>query len=351
MVNFGQATYIDGTVVPGAELRRNTQRDTGSGSGVVRPGDLKITQMDTPGPGVKVAVGDALIQSRAPGSERETYGVPLVTAQIYMGDGGAGLPGTGSQVPPEGYRRDFIFLEMLDPGLPTSYTPKEDWPAGQSVKLSVIQNVGPAARKMADIPALASVTGEGLAAIKYLPSTATVTNAMIEDLREVQNPRTRTEVRSMNLTGADKKYINKTTPYPAGGQTWPAQAEDIGIDLKIPEWATVVKIESTIYQAWVPAKGSSFGEFWVQMAPSAHPDNRKTQPGRWDIDELSAQHRTTNGLSDTIRIPPSLRGTTQKFYPRANVLGGNGEGANANTLAADFATSFNLTCVFQEEAD
>ena len=105
MVTFDQATYIDGTVNPGAILRRNTQRDAGTGSGVLRPGDLKITQLDTPAAGVKIALGDALIQSRASGAERQTYGVPLSTSQNYLGDAGTGLPGTGSSVPPGG-RRD-----------------------------------------------------------------------------------------------------------------------------------------------------------------------------------------------------------------------------------------------------
>lgn len=76
MVDFGAPYAMDGTIIPGAGLRRQLQRDVGTGSGVVRPGDLKITQMTPPGAGVKIAAGDDLIQSGDPGANRETYGIP-----------------------------------------------------------------------------------------------------------------------------------------------------------------------------------------------------------------------------------------------------------------------------------
>lgn len=314
MVDFGQATYIDGTVIPGAELRRNTQRDAGEGSGVARPGDLKITQMDTPGAGVKIAVGDALIQSRAPGAGRETYGVPLVTSQNYVGDAGSGLPGTGSSVPVDGYRRDMFFLEVLDPGLPTFYTPQAEWPAGQSVKLSVIQNVGPTARRIEDVPALANVTGLALAAAKYPPSTATVTDAMLEDLREVHSPRSKRVLRAVNLSAVQR--LSTTAAYPTGGTTFPAEFTGEAGKIRVPLWATRVRVVMTWGSVRFAGTSTAAGLMWVQMGQNVHPDVRRTNAGSFDANPGS---RDTWIVADTIDVPESMRGTDEWFFPRANL--------------------------------
>lgn len=344
MVDFGQATYIDGTVIPGSELRRVTQRDTGDGSGVVRPGDLKITQMDVPGAGVKVAVGDALIQSRAPGAGRETYGVPLTTAQNYLGDAGTGLPGTGSSVP-SGGRRDMVFLEILDVGLPTFYTPQVDWPAGQSAKLSVVQNVGASAQRVEDVPALANVTGYALAVITYPASTATVTNAMIEDLREVHSPREKTVLRAFGLTDAENgvQSITNTTAYP-GGQAWPSATITEGFDLEIPLWAAEAVVIMTVAGARIPGSGEAVGRHWVRIGTPSDPDARSSQPTAWDVAETASDHRTAFVTGDTIYLPPALRGKTKRFYSRANRL----VGTTAAAPKADFGTTVIMQVTFRE---
>lgn len=344
MVDFGAPYAMDGTIIPGEGLRRQLQRDVGAGSGVVRPGDLKITQMTPPGAGVKIAAGDDLIQSGDPSKERETYGIPLFTDQNYMGDDGQGLPGTGSQVP-SGGRRDLVFHEVLDPGLPKYFTPKENWPEGASSKLSVIQNVPKSAKRIEDVPALAGVTGYALAAITYPADTATITNAMIEDLRVVQNPRTVTEMRSMNMTV--KQILTGTNPYPTGGMTFPAETQDMGIDLDVPRWATIVKITAIWGSVAIPS-GNASGQMWVQVAGAPNPDNFKTQAGGYNAIDNGGFSRETWMVSDTKKLPASMRGTRQRFYPRARV---DGAVPAAQRPWADWGTSFVLLVVFQEVAD
>lgn len=361
MVNFGQATYIDGTFIPGAELRRNTQRDAGPGSGVIRPGDLKVTQMDVPGAGVKIAVGDALIQSRAPGAERETYGVPLTVAQNYLGDAGTGIPGTGSSVP-SGGRRDMLFVEVLDPGLPTFYTPQVDWPAGQSLKLSIIQNVGATAQHVEDVPALANVTGESVAIITYPASTATITNAMISDPRRLHSPREKTVVRAFGMGETPQKLTNNTA-YP-GGVTWPGETlAETNFALDIPEWATQATIIMTVSGVQMnnveTLGGDAAGWFWVQVGINSDPDVRRTEQTRWDADAKAAQHRTVFRTADTITIPAGMRGAVRRFYPRGNVTserqapGTTYSGPRADNPfipfpIADSGSSVDLMVVFRE---
>ena len=315
MVTFDQATYIDGTVNPGAILRRNTQRDAGTGSGVLRPGDLKIAQLDTPGAGVKIAAGDALVQSRAPGAERETYGVPLSTSQNYLGDAGTGIPGTGSSVP-SGGRRDMVFLELLDPGLPTSYTPEVDWPEGQSVKLSIVQNVGDSALRIEDVPALANVTGYALALITYPASTATVTNAMITDLRALAHPRSERVLRSVDLT--EDKFLTSTAVYP-DGQVFPTELSGGEALIKIPEFATHVRVVATWASVRFPAGTNALGNFWVQISSNADPDKIVTPLGSFDAPGVGNQFRESWVKGATVAIPVSKRGKTHNVYPKARL--------------------------------
>lgn len=332
MVDFGQATYIDGTVIPGSELRRVTQRDTGDGSGVVRPGDLKITQMDVPGAGVKVAVGDALIQSRAPGAGRETYGVPLTTAQNYLGDAGTGLPGTGSSVP-SGGRRDMVFLEILDVGLPTFYTPQVDWPAGQSAKISVVQNVGASAQKVEDVPALANVTGYALAVITYPASTATVTNAMITDLRVVQSPR-RSEVvfARPRVGGDDGPQMYLTATVASGGEYFPGGA---GIpntfEVDVPAWATRMVLDASWMGMYYAASQNPIGRYWIEYGdeykPHTWPNNRQyefaTQQFGFNAPGIADVSSDYWGLMDEVPVPAKLRGKRITIAFKAGKSAGN----------------------------
>lgn len=338
MVDFMTPYAVDGSVIPGAGLRRHLHNSTSGAAGVVRPGDLKITALNTPGPGVQVAAGDDLVPCRAPGRERETYGVPLSAAQDYMGDSGEGLPGTGSS----GGRRDMIIHEITDPSLPRTYTPSTEIPEGVYSKISVVPGVPSGAKTVADVPALNDVTCYALAAINYPASTATIQNAMIEDLREVAQPNIRTDVREYSLEPDDgDPAITNTT---VDGQTWPQRVDSAWADVPIPEWATHVRVVMTWNGVRVPA-GNSGGRIWVQLAPLAHPDNRRTQHIAWDTDNTNVS-RETYRATGTIAIPEGLRGTSQRFYPRAYRT--HGTTAQAPRLTA--SSSIDLLVEFTERA-
>lgn len=353
MVDFGAPYAMDGTTISGLELRRQLQREAGTGSGVARAGDLKITQMDTPGPGVRIAAGDDLIQCRAPGRDRETYGIPLLTSQDYMGDAGTGLPGTGSGTPDPVtgiLRRDMIIHEVLDPDLPRHYTPRAEWPAGAVSKLSVVPGVALSAKTVDDVPELNDVTCVELLAINYPPSTATITDAIVEDLRRVQSPKTEIVVKAFNVTGAGTQFLTSRTAYPSGGQTFPIEAETAGdLDVDIPWWATEIKYIATFSQLYAKGGQHALGDFWIQVGASADPNNIKLTPARWDVDEQSAGHRLVCRVAHTEPIPENLRGTRKRFYPRMN-MHPNSVAGNTH-IKADWATSIDMILVFQEVPD
>lgn len=338
MVDFGTPYAIDGTRIPAEGLRRQSQRDAGAGSGVARPGDLKVTQMNTPGTGVRIAAGDDIIQCRAPGRDRESYSTPNLLAQDWMGDAGTGIPGTGSSAT----RRDMIIHEILDPSLPRHYTPQAQWPAGALSKISVVPGVAASAKSVKDVPALNDVTCYELAAINWPASTATITNAMIEDLRAVHSPRQLYDLRTLELSGA-QEIITSTAVHPAGGQTWPLQAEDAGeLLFYIPEWATHARIDVTIYGAIYPG-GNANGKLWLRIGANTG-FYVSTRPTSWDAENIPGFSRATLGFADTVALPEVLRGTRQQFRPRAM----RSVGTNATSAALDSASSLALRVMFQE---
>lgn len=314
-VEFGALYALDGTTIPGQALRRQLQREAGTGSGVARAGDLKVTPLDTPGPGVKIAAGDDLIQCRMPGRDRETFGVPLFTSQDYLGDGGEGLPGRGSGTPGT-IRRDLIIHEILDPtDGAVSYTPPEQWPEGATSKISIVPGVSTTARTVDDVPALNNVTCYALAAIDYPPSTSTIGagQATLVDLRRLHNPKSDRVFRSADLTTLQR--INGTGEE---GDAFPAELTSLIGQVEIPDGMTHARTAMTIAGVRVPT-GASTGQYWLQIGDNADPDRVIGPPSSFDPDATSEMYREPWIYGATVAIPAAIRGTTKSFIMKARV--------------------------------
>lgn len=325
-------------------FRRAYQQQSGEGSGVSRPGDLKVSALAVPGTGFRVAAGGGIAQSRdTSASSRESYG-PINDAQITITD----VPGTGSS----GGRRDLVILEITDPEMESvtypAPTTDEGWQDGNNFcRVTIIPGVAASVTSLDQITTgpYANVTGITLAAINWPSSTGTITNAMITDLRAVHRPREQSRVIYYSLSGSEVDPITATSAYP-GGETWPIQAENAGeLELNIPIWATHAEIEATFYGVKYPG-GDAWGSVWVQIGPTVNPSNVKTQDSRWDTTGVPNGSRSTIGLADTRSIPAALRGTRQKFYPRATRV----SGSNAATARLDAVSSIAIKVTFQERA-
>lgn len=330
MVEFGVPYAMDGTVIPGVDLRWDTQRKVGPGSGVADSGDLKILPLSTPGAGVRVAAGGVLAQCRAAGRGRETYSLSNHTTQEYMGDGGAGIPGTGSGVT----RSDMHILEILDPTFAKSFTPQSEWPAGQWAKISVVPNVPPTATRVEDVPALANVTAYELARVDYPASTATITGAMIKDLRKLQTPKSSVVPIEYSLASGETSIVTNTSGYP-NGMVWPAQANGGIAGADIPDWATHAVVKLDVLGAHFPG-GDAYGDIWIQLGNTANPDKQTGRRNGWNAFDSPGDSRQTVGATATFAIPASMRGTRQSFFPFASRTGGT----NATSMRADYRTSF-----------
>ena len=351
MVDFGAPYAVDGSVIPGSGLRRQLQRETGEGSGVVRATDLRITQMNVPGAGVRISPGDDLIQCRAPGRDRETYGIPLLTAQNYLGDSGAGIDGTGSS----GGRRDMIIHEVLDPELPRHYTPRDQWPAGALSKLSVVPGVPATAKTVDDVPALNDVTCYALAAIKWPASTGTITNAMIEDLREVQSPRRSEALFARPRVAADDgRQMFLTAPMTNGGEFFPGGAGIANeFKVQVPAWATRMVIDAAWMAIMYDANVSPYGRFWVEFGTeyrakgwaNKHDFEFSTQDF-WFNAPLTPDQKSDNWLlADEVPVPAKLRGKEVTFVFKAGL-----ENATASKVWMTSLGGLKCRLTFAEQA-
>lgn len=307
-------------------FRRTLQQWRGARSGVDRPGDFKVQALSVPGPGFRVAPGGGVAQSRdTAASARESYG-PIIDSQLVVDS----VPGTGSS----GARRDLVILEITDPGMQSVVYPAPSSPAGWQdgsnfVRITVIPNVDslvPVAQRpvksLDQITAgqYANVTGITLAAINWPASTATITNAMIEDLRVTSTEVLSVAQMTLDLVDGDRQTLSNSTAYP-GGQTWPAAAETAWGEIPIPADATHVLIRMTWSQFAV--KGNANGSVWVQMGGYVHPDNQKTKARAFNSAAVSNDEQRQMVVAwGELKVPKSMRGTAQKFYPRGQVAPG-----------------------------
>lgn len=319
--------------------RRLVHASTGGAEGVGGIHDLKVLPLAVPGQGVRVVVGSALIRSHYIGGETQTY-----MGTVYEQETVSITPtGSGSG------RSDLVVLRVEDPfAAGSTYSPPTggDIATAPYVHVRVISGVPAGTKRLQDVPGHQNDSAVTLARIDFPASTGTVTAGIIKDLRVIAQPRSKTTIRTYALvTGDGSVQITSTTAYPAGGQTWPVAVEDAWGELEIPEWATRMRIQMTWGGVRIPP-GNSWGHTWVQVAPTVHPNNTKTQSTAWDTPGLTQATKYTHVMADDIAVPAGLRGTAQKFYPRANRTGGAANGG----MILDSGSSLALTVEFYEEA-
>lgn len=321
-------------------VRRWIYAGEGGAEGVVEPGDLLVRPLATTGGGVRVAIGSGFMRSRSAGAVREMYMGSVVSEEVVPIP-----PNEGDQV-----RHDLIVMRVRDPYWQGSPWPAPPVPAtAQYVYIDRIPSVAANTTRVQEVVGHENDTAIALARVDMQPGTS-VLQEMIVDLRKVARPRSHRVVRAINLThaGSARTGIADTRPYPEGGQTWPAEAENAGIlDIEIPDWATHMVYAVTWSQLSVlSGSGNAYGQAWLQVGSSIDPDVWRGQAGGWDVAENAGSHTPSIRVADTVAIPERLRGKTKRFYPRATRNGG----VTAGTPHVFNATSFDIDVTFEQRA-
>ncbi|GAA2843919.1 hypothetical protein Acy02nite_68500 [Actinoplanes cyaneus] len=285
--------------------------------GIIGSADLRVAALATPGSSVTVAPGACGILCRATSQQYQMYAGRMATQDTVA----ISATGSGSG------RSDLIVARVEDPWL--SGEPWDD-PANPKVGPYIYTRVIP------NVPnTTTTVTGLNLgysaiplARIDIPASTATITQAMIVDLRRIANPR-----RSRQLLVTSPTATQSLTSTAATPADWPAAAVKT---VAVPSWAVQAKIVITaagvvavgdVVDGWVRSRfGTVFG-----------------QETYFDTNGVSGGNGLDKTLmtADVLSVPSSLRGTSTSvaLQGRLKYRGSSGLGrldaTTGTTLVAD----------------
>lgn len=309
MALFPRPILINGAT-HSAQQFRMLVRDLANGAeGITQGDDLKVTQRGTPGGGVSVDDGSAVVRGRADAFQGSYAACNVGSVDVDIAaTGGAG-------------RSDMVILRIEDPDYEGTLDPVTD----EIAYFQVISGVSSSATAIPD-----SRTGVPLARIDIPASTSTITDAMITDLRQVANPRRRRSVFTQSPSslstgiGGSTSYSYFST---ASGQM-----------ISVPDWATkvIVKID-------VSPIRYDLGNFWGRVG-ATFGSSLATQDITLDDNQGSGARRIPAIIADTLTIPSGYRGTTQLLRVRASGL----DAGQAGRIYVDSGTTFAYDVQFEE---
>jgi hypothetical protein len=286
---------IGGQVQHSAELARLAVF-TGAGGreGIVRPADLAVVPLATPGGGIRVAPGAMVAINRSPGADSEAYCARLDSYDTVT------IAATTDAA-----RDDLIIARIEDP-----YQSGNTWPVPASaskntaiyVRTAVIPGVTGDPRTLAQ--AAADYSAIPLARVELPANTSTVQATHIVDLRSMYAPLTRPEPPALLRPSA----ADAVTGSMAG---WP---DVLSMSVWIPPWATHADVRVSIADAL--ASGATTGTLGVVIG---------AQSAASTPYDVEGARRASLGTAARVYIPPGLRGTTQTLSAQAQKTGGAGD--------------------------
>ncbi|WP_367132857.1 MULTISPECIES: hypothetical protein [Streptomyces] len=247
------------------------------GEGISEGPDLKVAPLPTPGAGVVVGEGAAIIRGRA-ALWQGSYSAYNIGQEIVAISPAGATP-----------RSDLIVLRVIDPEYEGGLDPAKD-------KINVFEVI-PNVSSTATAPP-PGITGIAIARIDIPARTGAITAGMITDVRKVANPR---RARSLHTVypGSPNQLKQTNDKY----ADWPAAARWM---VPVPEWATKAIVLVTL--AGLRIEGDpAYGAF--QTVLGSHEGQDTTID-----DDQSDVRRNTTVIADTITIPAEYRGTTQPLF-------------------------------------
>ncbi|MEU6475339.1 hypothetical protein ABZ858_00340 [Streptomyces sp. NPDC047017] len=261
-----------------ARAFRMMVRDLARGSqGVTEANDLKVRQLSTPGSAVRVGDGSSVVRGASWGQGAYT--------QYNVGDAIVPVAPTGASG-----RSDLIIQRIEDPEYEGNRDPAKD----DIGYFQVVPNVSATSTTPP-----AGMTAIPLARLDIPPNTATITDAMIKDLRRIANPR-RTRLLFTAFPGA----LSRLTYQDNKWHTWPSAAR---WTVPVPDWAVSLKAVTTM--SGLRMDSADIFASMQQVIGTA-----QGQDTTIDDDQGKGVRRSTIVLADNMAVSSSMRGTNQALY-------------------------------------
>lgn len=304
---------------------------TNGGRGIMAPRDLRVTALPTPGGAVRIHSGAG------------------VTPNDYLGPGGAG--------------QSYAVRETSSTDFPVPATGS----SGGAVRYLIIrikdeQYEGPKPANPATGPRnFYEWVGALPTTVPYVPlkklnqpaNTATITNAMLTDIREMANPRILVVNRSRASVASDQGMaLNSKT---SAGEWFPGDGTPTGARQQIfcPAWATAMVVEPAWYQVRYSA-ANVWGRYWINYGPSSAEGNYSGQPFPYNTQEFAFDAAEGNIqrqpwlMSDYRTISSSMRGQMMTFAFRARR---HDSSTATGVVRMDGLSGLSLKVTFLEEPD
>ncbi|MFE0206988.1 hypothetical protein [Streptomyces sp. NPDC058985] len=282
--------------------------------GVTTGSDLKVTALSTPGAGVQIGDGSAVIAGKYSPTQGyyNAYNIGSDTVDI------AATGGTG--------RSDMLVLRVEDPEFEGTRDPEVD----PIVFFEVIPNVSSSATT---VPA--GYSAVPLARIDIPSSTATITNAMIKDLRQVANPRRDRVLTPYYQPGGPVVEISGTS------STWKTHPNVTLATLAIPSWAATAKVIFSVNGLRL-STGDVFGAFRFMLGTVEAfqevfiDDNQGNVARRVNVEMVETIDLTTTAGA-------AMRGTNQPIKSRMRT-----DPLNDGMIGVDSRSTFKIDVEFLE---
>lgn len=282
----------------GAEHSTNVARNVayaafGGNEGVVGGQDLEVRELAVPGTSVRVFPGTLAIKNRATGTRDEMYVGRKISAENVP------IAGTNSTAS----RSDLIIARVENPHMPGEpWNVPPDSRVGPYIFTRVIAGVPAATKSVAELGL--GYSAVALARIDLPPSTATVLQAHIKDLRNLSQPRNR---REFNMIAPTVEKQLTSTAY----VNWPSEGN---MTVDIPTWATTAKVRAFLAGVGYGAAGTNGGAGWnvtgylrIQLGASIY-----SQGTFYNVSNDGGRSRSTlMAGAPNLPIPATMRGTTQ----------------------------------------
>lgn len=333
---------LDGARTP-ASVARLGARAAVKQSGIINPGDMKVLQLSTPGDGVRISSGGAVLENRYEMDVNQAYVVEAISEEILAADDNfTGILGQGTT------KSHLICVTVGDPNYSMSGHPwlnSGNAPADatealdyQYVRAWVIKDVPNTTVRVEDLTSPPTFPCYALARIDVPNGSGSITSGMIHDLREVVNARAKTVQWSVPISTPDVLNVAADFTY----EIWPDNSE---ASVYVPKWATKVYVNAFIYGFTQGSNTQADSPMRVALRTSAGTFVAAT-PQTVFYNNTSGTNKQAL-IAGPIAIPLAQRGTTCKFSTEASYADHT---AMANLLATTTRTQVGITLRFAEEA-
>jgi hypothetical protein len=338
---------LDGARSP-ASLARLATRAAVKQSGIINPGDMKVLPLSTPGDGVRISVGGAVLENRYTATSGQSY-VVEATAEEILGasQNFSGIIGQGTT------KHHLICVSIGDPNYSVAGHPwmttamQDDLEASpetaldfQYVRAWVIKDVPLGTARVEDLISPPGYPVYALARLEVPNGSGSITSGMIKDLRQVVNPRSQNVQWNVAIASDDLLTVPVDLQY----ETWPDNSVK---DIYIPPWATRVYVTAWIHNFFKGANILTDARMRVAAFNGATRKFNGAAVKFYNPAPGQANTRWTTLIGDPMDIPSADRGTTRTFLTEATLVDHT---AMNNNIKCDIGTSVMVSLRFVEEA-